>query len=406
MSRGKPTEGSNMELSMKTVKKLSLISTVAFALFAFNACGDDNSTSSPAARLPTEVKDLKELDNHKCDMGIIGEKVFVESEDRLYECDGEVWFKSYDQTKPESSFSSPTTLTENLHESSSSVKSDSERDHNNDYSGSSETKPSGGSSVEVEEVMPAGYYKENCPAGISCKDATLSTDYLNQEMLAAGKYGEMLDTRDGQVYKTIKICDEDKANCQTWMAQNLNYAYKGMKFHEGTAYESDSTSWCFGHKVENCDKYGRLYIWSAVMDSVGQFSENANVKCGYHMFCNPNKPHRGICPKGWHVPTDGEFASLYTNIGNTATGTKLKSTSDWNNNGNGTDDYGFSLLPGGYMRSSQVEFLRTNIDANLWTATYVDGDDAKYQFFNNEHIYSQPYSSDKKFAYSLRCLKD
>lgn len=73
-------------------------------------------------------------------------------------------------------------------------------------------------------------------------------------------YGEIVDSRDGQVYKTVAI------DTQTWMAENLNYAYKGVKFnYEG--YISDSTSWCYDNKVTNCDKYGRLYTWSAVMDS-------------------------------------------------------------------------------------------------------------------------------------------
>ncbi|MCQ2097154.1 MAG: hypothetical protein MJY87_04320, partial [Fibrobacter sp.] len=106
---------------MKTFKKIGLMGAVAFALFAFNACGDDSSTSSPAAKLPTEVKDLKELEERKCDMSVIGEKVFVESEDLLYECDGDAWFKSYDQTKPSSSSA----------KSSSSKKSDGSSDSKN-----------------------------------------------------------------------------------------------------------------------------------------------------------------------------------------------------------------------------------------------------------------------------------
>ncbi|MBQ3779068.1 MAG: hypothetical protein II835_13580, partial [Fibrobacter sp.] len=84
---------------------LALVSVIPLAV-ALNACSDDSSTSSPATKLPTEVKDLKELEEHKCDMSVIGEKVFVESEDLLYECDGDAWFKSYDQTKPSSTKSS------------------------------------------------------------------------------------------------------------------------------------------------------------------------------------------------------------------------------------------------------------------------------------------------------------
>ena len=143
--------------------------------------------------------------------------------------------------------------------------------------------------------------------------------------------GTFTDERDGQVYKTIQIGE------QIWMAQNLNYAYTGVKFR-AKGNTSDSTSWCYENKVSNCDKYGRLYTWSAVMDSAAQFIENARTTCGYSNLtegtlgsrCNPNSPHRGICPEGWHVPTEQEFSTLHTYIGGSNTGgLLLKSTSGW-----------------------------------------------------------------------------
>ena len=68
-------------------------------------------------------------------------------------------------------------------------------------------------------------------------------------------YGEMTDERDGQVYKTVYVESIDR----TWMIQNLNYAYL-----QPTA-ELDSSSWCQNDDPENCEKDGRLYIWSAAM---------------------------------------------------------------------------------------------------------------------------------------------
>ena len=107
---------------------LALVSVIPLAV-ALNACSDDSSTSSPATKLPTEVKDLKELEEHKCDMSVIGEKVFVESEDLLYECDGDAWFKSYDQTKPSSTKSSSSKKTDG---SSDSKTADKEGSSGND----------------------------------------------------------------------------------------------------------------------------------------------------------------------------------------------------------------------------------------------------------------------------------
>ncbi len=77
-------------------------------------------------------------------------------------------------------------------------------------------------------------------------------------------YGEL---RDGQVYRAVEIGD------QIWMAENLNYAYMVK------TQELDPSSFCYGNKVENCEKYGRLYLWSAAVDSAALFSENGKG-CG------------------------------------------------------------------------------------------------------------------------------
>ncbi|WP_290931336.1 FISUMP domain-containing protein, partial [Fibrobacter sp.] len=89
--------------------------------------------------------------------------------------------------------------------------------------------------------------------------------------------GTLTDTRDGKTYKTVTI------GTQTWMAENLNYAYTGVPYkytYIDSSYTSDSTSWCYGDSLANCTKYGRLYTWAAAMDSVGTWSTNGKG-CGY-----------------------------------------------------------------------------------------------------------------------------
>jgi len=91
------------------------------------------------------------------------------------------------------------------------------------------------------------------------------------------------------------------------MAENLNYEADGSK--------------CYENKTENCDKYDRLYNWETAMKA---------------------------CPKSWHLPSDAEWTKLTDFVGSSSTaGTKLKATSGWNSNGNGTDEFGFAALPGG-----------------------------------------------------------
>ena len=156
-------------------------------------------------------------------------------------------------------------------------------------------------------------------------------------------FGTLTDTRDGQVYKTIKI------GTQTWMAENLNY-------NPGDVSSMGSYAWsgCYGNESSNCTKYGRLYTWEVAM---------YNADCAFGKECNASlnstTPVRGVCPQGWHLPSHYEFEELINYIDPTfkynhtddasssTAGQYLKSKSGWNSNGNGTDASGFSALPGG-----------------------------------------------------------
>ena len=142
--------------------RLSLAFLFSGALLV--ACSDDDSfIQRPSGGLPAEVADKAELETYECSMDVIGEKVYVVDLGENYECDGDEWFRSYDQPK-----------------SSSSAKSSS-----------SVTPKSSGATGEASpcSALPGG----DC------------------------NYGTLTDSRDGQTYKTVTIGD------QVWMAQNLNY---------------------------------------------------------------------------------------------------------------------------------------------------------------------------------------
>jgi uncharacterized protein (TIGR02145 family) len=182
--------------------------------------------------------------------------------------------------------------------------------------------------------------------------------------LNAQQTGTFKDSRDGKTYKTVKI------GTQIWMAENLAYKPSALLLFVD-AYDD---------KSENIDKYGYLYGW-----------KEANL----------------VCPDGWHLPSKEEWNVLSTFVGNNPS--KLKTKSGWINNGNGTDDYGFSILPGGgrWSNGSKSNFANIGATCPLWTATEYDYANAWRigisNLYDNEIHNSM---SHKISGFYVRCLKD
>ena len=389
--------------------KQSLTIFLLAAFFALCGCGDDGSSSPSAKGLPAEVADKAELETYECSMDVIGEKVYVTELEENYECDGEKWFKSYDQTKPSSTESSS-----GKNPDGSSDEGGDENSPDSEKGSSSSVAPSDGASSESKNGDLSSSSRDNVNSSgtnLSSSSVASSSSVKSSGSIASSSsvsvvdpatvvMGTLTDDRDGQVYKTVTI------GTQTWMAQNLNYAYTGVPYKFSSYTGSDSSSWCYNNAPDGCAKYGRLYTWSAVMDSAAQFSENAGTKCGYGMTCTPNSPHRGICPEGWHVPTNEEYSTLYANIGRTSpVGKKLRSTTGWYGSYNGSDDYGFSVLPAGY-RDFNGLFALERFNAYLWSASEYKFYNAGIQRFNYD-IYQVLQNEDNKGqGRSLRCLQD
>ena len=227
--------------------------------------------------------------------------------------------------------------------------------------------------------------------------------------------GIMTDERDGQTYETVTI------GSQTWMAENLNYAYTDVPYNYkkvalDTVSTSDSTSWCYNDSAEYCAKYGRIYTWAAAMDSVGVWSTNGKG-CGYGKACSPTYPVRGVCPEGWHLPSKAEFEILFESVGGAqdieydykwhGVGTVLKFTTEWNSGGNGTDIYAFSVLPAG--RSCYgANFYSEGTNAYFWNSTEEDdGYHAYYTYFYYDYDYVRLIAYyDESNGFSVRCVKD
>lgn len=206
------------------------------------------------------------------------------------------------------------------------------------------------------------------------------------------EYGILLDDRDRQSYKTVKI------GSQWWMAENLNF--------------ETENSWCgggSGMREGDCSVYGRLYTWAAAVDSICLAEQG--LICGYGVEpCDLVAKVCGICPKGWHLPSEVEFESLIEIVGGqSSAGEMLKSASGWNENfgenGNGIDAYGFSALPSGF-RSDHGSFIYEGRTASFHSffdwSVYL----AKHMSMDYNNRGSKVLGHNKSYAYSVRCIKD
>lgn len=201
-----------------------------------------------------------------------------------------------------------------------------------------------------------------------------------------GLFAQIIKDADGNLYSSVTI------GKQVWMTENL----KTTRFNDGTAIQLviDEKAWinletpayCWlNNDISNKEVYGGLYNWHAV---------------------NTKK----LCPKGWHVPTDSEWAILIAFLGDEETaGDKLKEkgTEHWKSSLNtATDEFAFTALPGG-MRSNSGNYpLFANNYAVWWSATGYSPVDAwnRGLFFSSRRTFKGHES--KRSGFSVRCIKD
>lgn len=223
------------------------------------------------------------------------------------------------------------------------------------------------------------------PESVSSSEKVLSSSSSSENSLIS--YGKLVDKRNDAVYRTVKIGE------QTWMAENLNYE---------TEY-----SFCYNDSLENCEMYGRLYYWSAAMDSAGEYGKNARG-CGFRSGCDVVLPVRGVCPEGWHLPSSSDVKVLAAAAGGMAVaGKMLKSVNNWIYGG-GFDMYGFSMLPSG-ARNDNGGYLGLGSYAYFWTTNYVN-DGVKTQADVFEFDFDKNQTTVLRYlkngAMSVRCVKD
>ncbi len=176
--------------------------------------------------------------------------------------------------------------------------------------------------------------------------------------LTVAAIGYVQDQRDFQVYPVVRI------GSQVWTAKNANYNPGG-----GT--------WCYNNDPVNCSEYGRLYSF--------------------------NKAHQACMP-GWHIPDLDEWVQMLLFVGDNPA-LKLKSTSGWIEGGNGTDDFGFCIMPAG-RTYIDLTFGHMKRHTYFWTANeddWMNGNSWRIDYIG-DGVY--PYTQPKESGFSVRCIKD
>jgi uncharacterized protein (TIGR02145 family) len=230
--------------------------------------------------------------------------------------------------------------------------------------------------------------------GASCNDGNANTinDVINANCQCAGTAtgngvfvpGNGVTDIDGTVYTSIMI------NGQEWMQQNLAVT----KYRNGDPIPTglSNTTWqnttggayaIYNNDAANNATYGKLYNWYAVNDS------------------------RGLCPTGWHVPSDAEWTTLATSLGGSSVaGGKMKSTTGWTSTNTGaTNESGFTGLPGGY-RNNSGQFFDFGYFPYWWSST----ENLSYLAWNRSLDYSNSVvyrgSFIQRYGFSVRCVRD
>ena len=201
------------------------------------------------------------------------------------------------------------------------------------------------------------------------------------------------DWNDGDSYSTVQIGN------QLWMAENLKVTHYNNGDKIPTDYSNDE--WLnlstgayavYNDDPSNAETYGNLYNWYSVDDE------------------------RGICPAGWHVPTEEEYTSLTDYLGGTSVaGGKMKECTEgscpeseywYSPNAGATNESGFTGLPGGHRNNVEGDYHWIGYNAYLWSSTDYNNYATWYRRLYNMNSEIERALFYKSYGLSVRCIKD
>jgi uncharacterized protein (TIGR02145 family) len=187
---------------------------------------------------------------------------------------------------------------------------------------------------------------------------------------------------DGHDYSTVQI------GVQCWFSENCRYLPAVSPSNEGSdtapyyyVYGYQGTDVTTAQATSNYSTYGVLYNWTATITD-------------------------GLCPSGWHVPSDGEFTLLTDYLGGEfVAGDAMKSTSGWSENGNGSNSSGFTGLPGG-NRDYDGNFFSINDEGYFYSSSAYGGSRAWSRLLNDNDSNVESINNKRRYGMSVRCLQD
>ncbi|MEZ5196814.1 MAG: fibrobacter succinogenes major paralogous domain-containing protein [Bacteroidales bacterium] len=206
--------------------------------------------------------------------------------------------------------------------------------------------------------------------------------------------GDILTDIDDNTYNTVQI------GTQCWMAENLNV---GTMINGGSSQTDNSTieKYCYSNNTTNCVTYGGLYQWDEMMQYV------------------TTEGTQGICPTGWHLPTNAEWMTLEEEVESTAgvnwntlgfrgtdAGGNLKETgtTHWNSPNTGaTNSSGFTGLPGGQRVAGSFYDLSSR--AIFWSSS-GDGAENWFRFLHYDDARVGRHHDYQAYGFSVRCVRD
>ena len=325
---------------MNTFKKITITSAVAFALFTFNACGDDSNSTSASGENST-LSSAVEDDESSSSVNDDSSSSVIPGSSSSVVSDSEGSSSSVKGSAPADGASSSSVISDPDRESSSSsVKSSSSSaKSSSSVNSSSSVKSSSSSSAKSSSSVASS-------SSAKSSSSFVKINYTNPSL----SYGELEDPRDHRKYKylTIRGKNEDgKRDSVTVMAENLNVG-KMVQGSEDQTNDQEIEKYCYNNDTLNCVQYGGLYQWAEAM----QLPSECNTKsCADQI--KPN--HQGICPDGWRLLTYDDFYIVVhadENVNPLVEGVRAQALG-------GHNYCGYSLIGSGY-RTNEGKFEELN----------------------------------------------